>query len=237
MASGTAALENGKFAFDFGAKHYEQSSYKPIYFRPSFKMSDLGETAFVCYGQAEVVEKSETGIALGQLENPYFNRARAHFCSHQHAPNSGEYAGAALTQGADGIYIAWQIFSEYADKGDLIAKRTVQYALDTLLGEAKTLRTSLPAQGVTTLMRQEGEKRLVHHLLYAAPVKRGSVEVIEDIVPLYDVQVELMLAQKVKRIYLAPSMDEVTFTCEDGRVTYTVPKVECHQMVVLDLAD
>ncbi len=236
LASGTSCLEDGKFLFDFGANYCKTSDYNPMYFRPDFRMTDLGETAFICYGQAEIVEKSETGIQLGQLENPYFNRERAHFCSHKHAPNSGEYAGVAVTQGADGIYIAWSVFSEYANMGNLSAKRTVQYALDTLLGENKTLRTTLPAQGVTTLTRQEKENRLIHHLLYASPVKRGSIEVIEDILPVYDVQAELTLAQKVRRIYLAPSMEEIAFTQENGRVTYTVPKLECHQMVVLDLA-
>ena len=83
-----------------------------------------------------------------------------------------------MVRGKDGIYIGWQVFSEYAEHGALISKRMVQHALDVLLGGGKTLETTLGAQGVATLMEQEG--RYVSHLLYAVPVKRGSgVEVDE----------------------------------------------------------
>ncbi len=95
-----------------------------------------------------------------------------------------------MTEGKDGVYIGWEVFSEYARHGALIAKRMVQHALDLLLGEGKTLETSLGAQGVATLMEQEG--RYISHLLYAVPVKRGGgVEVIEDITPVHDVAVRL----------------------------------------------
>ena len=58
----------------------------------------------------------DIGNELGIRENPYFNRTRAHFCSHQHTPNSREYGGAGMTEGKDGIYIAWNIFADYAQR-------------------------------------------------------------------------------------------------------------------------
>ena len=234
LASGISCLKDGKFLFDLGADYRGQSEWRPIYFRPLFSMQDLGKTAFVCYTQAEYVEKTNSGTEIGSFESPYFNRTREHFCSHQHAPNSGKHAGAGMTQGKDGIYIAWQVFTDYAQKGELFAKRTVQHALNLLLGENKTLKTSLPAQGVTTLMKQTKQKRLIHHLLYASPVKRGDVEVIEDIVPIYEIKSELKIKEKINRVYLAPSMEDLLFTQEGNSLTYVLPKLECHQMVVLD---
>lgn len=234
LATGKSGLFEDKdvFAFDFGAEYLRESPYMPCYFRPDFEMEGLFCTAYVLYSQAEMVSLAD-GASLGMQEVPYFNRTAAHFCSHQHTPDSGEAAGPGMTQGKDGIYIGWQVFSEYAQRGALISKRMVQHALDLLLGQEKTLETSLGAQGVVTLMEQES--RYVSHLLYAVPVKRGSgVEVIEDIVPVHNVSVRLRLPKAIKRAYLAPQREEIPFVQKDGAVEFKVEEVCCHQMVVLE---
>lgn len=234
LASGKSGLYADKdaFAFDFGAQYLRESPYSPCYFRPDFEMEGLFRTAYVLYGQAEMVSLA-CGASLGRQEVPYFNRTAEHFCSHQHAPDSGEAAGPGMTEGKDGVYIGWEVFSEYARHGALIAKRMVQHALDLLLGEGKTLETSLGAQGVATLMEQKG--RFVNHLLYAVPVKRGGgVEVIEDITPVHDVAVRLRLPKTIKRVYLAPQRTEIPFTQKDGAVEFKVEEICCHQMVVLE---
>ncbi|MNW17605.1 hypothetical protein D3C71_2168430 [compost metagenome] len=53
-------------------------------------------------------------------------------------------------------------------------------------------------------------------------------------VPLYDVQVELRTSRKISKVYLAPQMEEIPCRYANGTVSYTVPQLECHQMVVLD---
>jgi hypothetical protein len=140
-----------------------------------------------------------------------------------------------MVEGKHGIYIAWNVFEDYATKGSLILKQTVHYALDRLLGEKKTLATSLPTQGVVTLQEQTMAGRWINHLLYASPVRRGErTEVIEDILPVYDVEVSVRLSREVRRVYLAPQMVDLDFVQKDGVVSYTVPRLECHQMVVLE---
>ncbi len=109
----------------------------------------------------------------------------------------------------------------------------VQYALDQLLKDKATIRTSLPAQGIVTLAKQKN--RYVVHLLYGVPVKRGkNTEVIEDIQPLYELEVQLNSMEKIKRIYLAPGEFELDYTQEKGNVGFKVPKLELHQMIVAE---
>lgn len=96
------------------------------------------------------------GRELGRREDPYFNREVFHFCSHQHTPDSFHYGGPGIVESDNGIYIAWNVFEDYATKGSLALKETVLYALNRLLPD-KTLETSLPAQGITTLTHQAGE--------------------------------------------------------------------------------
>ncbi len=233
LATGKSALyeDKNEFCLGLGAEWIKESPYRPDYFRPSVKIDGMGETGYVMYGNGERVRC--TGTELGVRENPYFNRSYKHFCSHQHTPNSGEYGGAGMTEGQDGIYIAWDIFNDYAVSGEIHLKQIVVFALDRLLGERKTLITNLPAQGVATLMEQSG--RQICHLLYASPVKRGNgVEIIEDILPVYDISVSIRTDKNIRRVYLAPQMEEIPFTYENGRVTVQIKKLECHQMVVFE---
>lgn len=236
LASGKSGLyaDREEFAYDFGVDYVGPSSYNPGYIRPLFEMEGLYDTAYVMYSQGEVTALT-SGTMLAKQENPYFNRTSEHFCSHKHTPNSEVFAGPGISEGKDGIYINWQVFTEYADKGSLILKRLVQYALDKLLGDRVTLQTNLGAQGVTTLMEQKEENRYIHHLLYASPVKRGSgVEIIEDITPVYHINCTLNLPKEIKHVYLAPQRTPIPFVCEDGKVSFVVEKIDCHQMVVLD---
>lgn len=233
--SGLGAGDGSGFALDLGVKWLRANEYRPDYFRPSFPLKSLGETAFVFYSQGQRVELAG-GSELGRREDPYFNREVFRFCSHQHSPDSFRCGGPGMAESAAGIYIAWNVFEEYASAGSLALKETVIAALDRLLPQ-KTLETNLPAQGVAALTRQKERWRYVCHLLYASPVKRGGVEVIEDILPVHDTRVTLQIPEKVTKAYLAPEGREIAFSQEDGRITFTVNKFECHQMVAVEYED
>ncbi len=236
LATGESGMNisGNAFAIDLGVTWMSNNPYKPDYFRPNFELKSLNNASYVFYSDGQKVELTG-GTELGKRENPYFNRDIFTFCSHQHTPSSGEYGGPGMVQNENGIYIAWNVFEDYATKGSLILKETIIYALDKLLGENKTLITDLPSSGVVTLMEQKNEKRFVNHLLFASPVKRGeSIEVIEDILPIYDVNVSVTLPCEAKNIYLAPQMEKIDFIKEGNAVKYKIPKLECHQMVVIE---
>ena len=233
LATGKSALyeNSNEFCLNLGAEWIKENPYKPDYFRPLEKIKDMGDTGYIMYGNGEKIRC--IGNELGIRENPYFNRTRVHFCSHQHTPNSCEYGGAGMTEGKDGIYIAWNIFADYAQSGELHLKQMVIFALDRLLDSAKTLKTNLPAQGIVTLMKQND--RLICHLLYASPVKRGNgIEVIEDIVPIYNVELAIKTNRKINKVYLAPQKEDIDFTYDNGYISVKLAKIECHQMVVFE---
>ena len=231
LASGVSGLrmEENTFAFDLGAVFEADGEFTPSYMRPAF--DNEYNTDFIMYTQNRKVRT--VGVEHAAAIAPYFNRTREHFCSHQHTPSSKQYYGGGITEGADGIYIAWNIFEDYAFKGELIAKQAVLFAMDRLLGARKTLTTTLGSIGVTTLRRQA--ERWVVHLLYATPTKRGTnIDAIEDLVSVHNVSCSLACHAAPRRVYLAPQNEEIPFTYDEGRVSFTVPAMTCHQMVVLE---
>lgn len=236
LATGESGLNlaGNEFSIDLGVKWIETNRFKPDYFKPNFKLNNLGDTSFIFYAQGQKVEL-DGGTELGRREDPYFNRDVFTFCSHQHTPNSFKYGGPGMVECRNGIYIAWNVFDDYATKGSLALKETVVYALNKLLADNKTLITNLPSQGIVTLMQQEKENRYVNHILYASPIKRGEgIEIIEDILPIYGVEVQVKVTQKIKKVCLVPEMEKLDFNQKDCTVSYKVEKLTCHAMVVME---
>jgi hypothetical protein len=44
----------------------------------------------------------------------------------------------------------------------------------------------------------------------------------------------MKMKEKTVRVYLAPQLQELEFTQNGDELVYTVPKLDCHQMVVID---
>jgi hypothetical protein len=234
LATGKSGLDSNKtkFELDFGISYLGENQYCPDYFRPGFPLPDWDNAAFIMYSQGYNI-RNLSGKEIGSRENPYFNRSAFSFCSHLHTPNRSEKAGPGMVSGNDGIYISWEVFRDYATNGSLILKRMVQYALDYLLQHKKTIKTTLPAQGIVTLAKQRN--RYIAHMLYGIPVRRGiNTEVIEDIQPLYQVEFHLYIIEQVKRVYLAPQNVDVEYTRVNETVYITVPKIDVHQMIIFD---
>ena len=237
LATGESGLSaDNQFVFDFGAEYISKCEHQPSFFKPNFEISSLETASFVMYSPGHHV-KPLMGVEHGEFQNSYFNRDILHFCSHQHTPPTLKRVSSGMIGGKEGIYIPWNIFGEYTQIGSYILQQMVIHALDTLLNTEKTLKTNLPAQGIVTLQHQESKNRYIQHSLYASPVLRGkknTLEVIEDILPVMNTDFTIALNKTVKKVYLAPQMDELSFSQTDGVLRYNIKEFECHQMVVIE---
>ena len=237
LATGESGLlcDKDEFALDFGVLAEGVNPYRPDFFRANFDWPALDETAVIFYEQG-IRLRPAGGEVMGWREDPFFNRTAEHFCSHQHTPNDFGKTTPGMVRGKDGVYLAWNVFTDYATKGSITLKWAVLQALDALLEGKKSLEIDMPAQGVTTVQYQRAENRYVHHLLYAVPVKRGTnIEVIEDIVPIYAIPCSLRIPSEPKQVYLVPSLEPLDYVYEGGAVSYVVPEVESHEMVVVEV--
>lgn len=244
LASANSALSmptDGKspaFAYKLGARFIAPRTISPIYLRATEPRQGEDAAGYVLYSPSVRAEADPRGEMIAYINEPYFERTAEHFCSHFHAPESPLASGVGVTAGEDGMYIACEIFREYAEVGSLIAKQTVTDAIDRLLGEAKLLQTALPAQAIVTLMEQTEQTREILHLLYAPRAAKGAskIEVIEDCVPLYRVPISLSeRGRRVKRIYTVPDGVEIAYSHTDhGRIEFTVPEISIHAMVVIE---
>ena len=232
LATGEALVKDGEFFLDVGAKFKGENEFNPAYLIPQYETAN-GVTEYVMRCNSFRFDVTD-GKAEAFLQNPYYNRTLEHFCSHMHAPNNPEETFPAAVIKGNVAYIGWDIFTGYAKLGHICFKELFNHFAEALLGKEATVLTNLPDKGVVTLTKQEKENRLVLHLLFAHTTLRGEkTEVIEDTVPLYNVLCSVKCDNKPSKITLEPEGKEIPFEYENGRVSFTVPKVDIHQMLVI----
>lgn len=245
-----------RFLLDVGARPLGPSPWQPDYVKlvgravvgeASLPREGLVENPFVMYERAQRVKVTDAEV-LAEAWRPYFNREWRHFCSHQHTPPA-EPAGypAAIRKGRV-LYFAHPVFTNYRNKGQQLARDYVWRLIADTYGRLD-VEVGLPSAGRVSLMRQEAVGgacprkppgralprggRHILHLLYAAPMSRGrGIEVIEDVVPLFNIPVSLRL--KARKVTLVPEGTPVPFTRRKDRIEFTVPRLELHQMIVLE---
>ena len=238
-----AAGSTGEYAtklFDLGCSYIAPSEFNPAYFAPTYCATGLTPSNYVFYRRMyDVSLTDENATVLAYGKRPFFNRAPEHFCSHRHTPFTLDEGTPGIVIGKEGAYIAWDIFSEYADVGAYSVKEAVIKTVDAVLGEDKTLVTNLPSCGVVTLNEQPDKSRFVLHSLYAAPIKRGAdaraLQVIEELVPICDTTFSLKLGKSAKSVVLVPENREIPFEEKDGTISFTIDKFECSQIVVINV--
>lgn len=234
-----ASGKSGNFATkvcNLGIEMLGENKYNPCYLAPRYDAMGLSPASYVIYAKAyDVALTDENAKVSAYVRETFFNRADNHFCSHKHTPFVPEDAHPGVVYGPDGAYIAWDIFSEYGEVGSYIAKDTVLRVVDELLGEQKTVKTDLYSPGVITLNEQSDKNRLVLHVLFAQTIKRGSgVEVIEDLIPVYNRHFSILCDKDVKTVRLVPQNKEIPFTKSNGRIEFTLDEFSCSQVVTIE---
>jgi hypothetical protein len=249
MAQGGALLLSGKsglsqqgqqFLFDIGAEYKGESEFSPDYILPEKAFApEFVHTPFIMYGSGQRIRASG-GTSVGKVIDPYFNRTYRHFCSHQHAPNRPEASSFDCGVVKDSImYLAHPVFTIYKKYGAVAYRQYIRNCIDHMLTGAKTIETNCPSQARVMLNHQPHMRRYVLHILYAPRELRGyffdnPIEVIDEIPPLYDIDVSLSLPVSIQHAALQPQGAPVplNFTNEHTLQLH-LDVIQCHQMVEL----
>ena len=233
IASAKALAKDGKFVLDCGAEFKGENQFNPTYFVPAFPTVN-GTTEYVMRCNSYNIDAKDCEVEA-YVQNPYFNRTREHFCSHAHTPNNPDEQFPAVVIKGNIAYIGWDIFTAYAKHGHLCFKEIFTYVLDKLMDDDFTINVKIPDKAVVTYTRQEEEKRNILHLLFAHTTVRGeNTEVIEDTVPLYNVECSVKKENKPSKVILQPQGKEISFNYENGNVKFVVPEVDIHQLTVIE---
>ncbi len=136
--------------------------------------------------------------------------------------------------------MAHPLFSAYQQHGYPVYRQIVGALLQRLL-PTPLVRTNLPTTGETTVLRQaagaDGDtpERLICHILHYVPQRRTpDLDLLEDVLPLHDVEVAVRTDWTPRAAYLAPEGGALQVTMQGAYASVRVPRVDGHAMIVLE---
>ena len=220
---------------EIGVDYEGPAPYAPSFFHVAAAndvTAGIAPTDYVMYEAGSRV-RAHTGTQVLVAEAvPYFNRAWDRFCSHRQTPVDRLSGDPMVTRRHQVIYFASPIFRAFQVYGNRVYKDLVRNAVGALLPEP-LVRAGLPSAGEVTLLAQG--RRLVCHLLYYTPQRRSArIDIVEDVVPLYDVPLAVRAGFVPQRVYLAPQGQELAFEQDGAYLRCRVPLVRGHQLVVFE---
>jgi hypothetical protein len=227
-------------AFDgLGVKPSGLSPFTTTYMRFGEQINaDVPPTDHVQYERGIRVTPDGSASSLGTVVEPYFERTWEHFSSHFQTPPSrpSVFPIAVLNQKVG--YIAYPIFEALARHGSASFRLLIRNVISLLLSD-QLLTVEGPTSLETTVTRQpagngHAERTIVHLLQYCPERRAEGLDLIEDVVPIFDLKMSLRLAVAPRRVYSAPDGKAIPFEYVSGRLTLRVPQVLGHAMIVFE---
>jgi hypothetical protein len=244
VAAGGALLATGRSGLSaehpewptLGVRWLGPSAHEPAYLQLAGALADAAPPmAHVVYDRGERVAALPGAEVLGRVGLPYFNRTPFTYTSHMHAPLERLSDDPAVVRNGRAVHVAFPLFGAYRRWGNQSHKQVVAALLRMLLPDP-LVRAALPSTAEVTLLAQEAERRLVVHLLHYVPQRRAEgLDLVEDVIPLHDVQLAVRSGAAPRRAYLAPQDAELPVHWDGTYATVRVPRVDGHQLVVFDV--
>lgn len=214
-------------------KIYDRNDYADYILPKGEIAKGMQETEHVMYIKGLEVEALPGSQILANAILPYFDRTYKHFSSHRQASSSGKVGYAGIVKSGNCIYFAHPIFTQYRENAPKWCKTLLINALNMLLPNP-ILRHDGPSTMITAVNEQKQENRLVIHLLHYIPQRRcKKIDIIEDVIPLYNIKVSVKAPENLEDIILVPKGSQLNFELKDGRVEFIVPKINGHQMIAI----
>jgi hypothetical protein len=226
----------GQFALpELGVKFVGESKYRDEYFYPAAgAFPGLADYAYFLYQRGVSVEALPGTEVLATYAHPYFDRSPEHYSSHVQTPVDKRTTEPLVVRRGRTAYIANPFFTSYAADGYGVYKQVVAALIAKLLPEPVLSVKNLPSTAQVTLMEQDA--RYVAHLLYYPLTRRApNIDVIEEPGLLKDVQMSVRVPRGPRRVRLVPNGAELPVRYAGGYASFTVPFVEGHQAMVIEL--
>jgi hypothetical protein len=235
LANGTSGLfeDATKALPELGIQPEGLSPFTATYVRFAREISaGIPSIDHVMYDRGVRVRPRAGAKKLASVVEPYFERTWEHFSSHNQTPPHKLSPYAALVHRGRTAFIAFPVFSSYAASGSLACRWLVEAALAQILPDP-LVRLKAAAMTEAAVTRQAG--RTIVHVLHYSPQRRTpTLDIVEDIVPLFNIELSLKISRKPARVYTAPEKSPLDFQYSGGRANVTIPRIDGHAMIIFE---
>ncbi|MBQ3041012.1 MAG: beta-galactosidase trimerization domain-containing protein [Clostridia bacterium] len=229
-------VNNGGKIIASGESIFDELGIKmngPSGFDKDFICCEIDEitTPFLSYCSAYSVECD--GEVLAKVHEPYFNRTYGKFCGHKNTPFKLESASyPALVKKGNVLYFAHPIFQAYNASGSYVLERYIKKAFDCIYDRGIKIE-NLPSCGRVRFRKSEDKSFFALHLLYAPPINRGNVCLLEDFPTLGGVKISVKVDKTIKSVRSEPDGEEIKFIQNGNEVSFELDALKLHKLVIL----
>lgn len=234
------ALNEGqtKFIIPVGADYIGKASTDVTYMAVHKELSEGVVQSPVLCNTTTIRSKPQKGTkVLADVYEPYFSRTYKRFSSHRNTPpKPAPEAYPSIIKNGRVIFIVHNLDQLYYTEGARIHRDVFINALKILYTDP-VLKVEMPSAARVSLLHQADKSRYVAHLLFATPIKRGNVHVIEDLVPLYEIPMSIKVKEEIRNVYMIPDKKQLSFKMQNGRCSVIVPKMQMHVAIIFDYSE
>ena len=211
-----------------------EAPYSPDFIWPKEHLSkDLADAEHVMYDKGTLVEATDEAVFVQKVIPPVFNRTYEHFCSHLHSPSGRKEAYPGIVETENTAYFIHPIFTTYQNWAPAWFKKLFRNELERLLPDP-IIQHDGPSTTQVTVLEQNQENRKIVHVLHYVPVKKcKNLEIVEDVIPLYNLKITMNEDRKVRDIYTVPDRQKIVYEQNGSELDFTVKEVNGHQMIAI----
>ena len=235
IEQGALDTNKEKFLFDVGADFAGFSPFSVDYTQVGPVLgTNMIESPFLNYS-AGLRSRINTGKSLAHIKEPFFDRTYAQYSGHRdtpYRPENSEYP--AVVQNGKVIFMAHALDKLYYENGVKLHRDLFKNAIDQLYQSPMLSVKNLPGSGRVSFLKQESKNRYVAHLLYTVPISRGDVMVVEDFLPVPDVEIEVKVPEKITSVTQIPEGTRLEFQRKGDRIIIKVPTFTMYTGIVLE---
>lgn len=234
ITAGDSLVKNGEFAVDIGLEFIGAAEYDCDYIESNGMYSNVPNAPMLCNLPA-FRTKPVGAEVFATFITPYFSRTYGKFCGHKNTPhNKDSKKHPAIAKYGNVVYMSHPLASAYIKFGSLFHREYFMNALRLIYSGGAYKVEGLGSQGRVTMIHQSDKSRYCMNMTYAVPVRRGFAEVIEDIMPVYNIKVTLKVKENIKKVYFAVSGEEIKFERNGDEINFVVREINCHTTVVME---
>ena len=237
LATGASGKDGDHFALDgMRLKFLGRNEFEPYYIFPKERFAksipDFEYFNYCAGEKIEVLDKSYeilAGVAV-----PYFNREWNHFCSHRQTPvEKRTDIPEMVYNNKNMIYMSSYIFKSYWENGNKVFRDFIENAINVLLPE-RIFASNLPSTAEVTVRRNDEGRGVVVNILNNILQRRvQKQDIMEDVIPLYNIKVSIKLDKPVSRVFSPQDGTEYKFKYSSGRIELVIPEISGYRMLVI----
>ena len=84
------------------------------------------------------------------------------------------------------------------------------------------------------MRKSSSESFYALHLLYAPPVNRGTVCLLEDFPRIDGIKVSVNIPEKVKSVVAQPTNETISFVQNGEKLSFEVNNLQTHKLIVIN---